>query len=1204
MNQTLTKLILPPARFFDPQAGGWRDRAKIRIAGFLLAAVLVFFATPLCAISREWTGAVSANWSEPNNWNPAGIPQNGDGLVFDVDDAPHRSMVNDLPNLSVNFLNFLEDQDYALSGNSLTFTNTIIFNPFGSATLTINCSLVAQAIPGRFTSIHAQPQNGLFSDNTGNLHLNGSITITNGQLLIQADGTDGSFASGIGHIYISSTFSGTNDVVAVTLGPNNGASVEFDGPLGNLFIGGLILDTDQNSDSRIIFNSPSGIVSDKIMVIGGIARLNLNQPIQMSAVEISTRGQLFLFGNNSTISNLFMRGIPLENRTCILDTGSTTVTIQNAITNRNDNSVNLPAIKGKISFPAGVHNIVLTGTNSPGLDMQAQISGAGGLIKSGDATLMLESSNTFSGLVFVTQGVCDVRNSHALGSTSGGTYLTSGGVLTLRNAAVSGESLFVQGNQVITPDTTGSLLDTIGTCSWLGPIVLDSSLMVIADDLTLGGPISSSGGLELQYGNALIASSGADNTYTGTTFVHCPLAKFDNVSHKAFSGPLVVGSVANIGSCEARWLAGSQSPTNTLTVYSNGIVNLNNFSDSFKSISFSGGLVESGSGILTLSQDITCAASAAAATVNGQLSLVSGNHNFVVNNGAVLPDLTVNALISGSGGITKKGTGEMLLTGPNTYAGATEVDNGLLIAANDHALGATTSGTTVLSTGTLEVDGLTSIFAEPLVVQGTGWDGISGALNCKLSSTISSPMTLIAPTTIRNDDTNGQFLIFSTISNIGSPTPLTKAGLGTLNLGGNSANTYSGDTTVSAGSLWLSKPSSTAAVPGNLVIGPASGAQAIAALFGSSQIGGDTVTVDANSLLNLNNYSQTLAHLNLNDGGSVQTGGGNLNFSGSGTVAVGSLSVLGSRVASSISGIIGLPANDTVTFAVNRFNVISVPAPTGPELDVSAFIPAPVENGAFAPAGITKNGPGQMRLSANNAYKGASFINAGTLRIDGSQPRGLIFVDGGILGGSGTVGKVYPEAGSAIVAPGASPGILTCSNFNVGASGPGTLQMELNGTTAGSGYDQLNVHGIVNLAGITLNGSLNFTSAVSNQFTIINNDGSDPVTGTFNGLAQNASFYIGGESFSINYTGGDGNDVVLTRAVTPSKPSLTIQSVPPASVRLLWPTNDPAYSLQSNTNLATNNWSSVSPPPVIAGTNNTVTNTTSSGPKFYRLFKP
>jgi hypothetical protein len=58
--------------------------------------------------------------------------------------------------------------------------------------------------------------------------------------------------------------------------------------------------------------------------------------------------------------------------------------------------------------------------------------------------------------------------------------------------------------------------------------------------------------------------------------------------------------------------------------------------------------------------------------------------------------------------------------------------------------------------------------------------------------------------------------------------------------------------------------------------------------------------------------------------------------------------------------------------------------------------------------------------------------------------------------------------------------------------------------------------------------------------------------------------------FQINYTGGTGNDVVLTRIVT-----LEIEPVSSTGVRVLWVTNGTAgFSLESNTNLSTTNWCS------------------------------
>src|SRR5262249_12275165 len=55
-----------------------------------------------------------------------------------------------------------------------------------------------------------------------------------------------------------------------------------------------------------------------------------------------------------------------------------------------------------------------------------------------------------------------------------------------------------------------------------------------------------------------------------------------------------------------------------------------------------------------------------------------------------------------------------------------------------------------------------------------------------------------------------------------------------------------------------------------------------------------------------------------------------------------------------------------------------------------------------------------------------------------------------------------------------------------------------------------------------------FKPATGTTFKIVDNDGSDAVTGAFAGLAEGTKFYVGGSAFTITYHGGDGNDVVLT----------------------------------------------------------------------------
>ena len=69
--------------------------------------------------------------------------------------------------------------------------------------------------------------------------------------------------------------------------------------------------------------------------------------------------------------------------------------------------------------------------------------------------------------------------------------------------------------------------------------------------------------------------------------------------------------------------------------------------------------------------------------------------------------------------------------------------------------------------------------------------------------------------------------------------------------------------------------------------------------------------------------------------------------------------------------------------------------------------------------------------------------------------------------------------------------------------------VELNGDTAGNNldnYDQLQVTGTVTL-GNTLTVSIGnaFTPIADQQFKIIDNDGSDPVSGTFKDLPEGSS---------------------------------------------------------------------------------------------------
>ena len=184
-------------------------------------------------------------------------------------------------------------------------------------------------------------------------------------------------------------------------------------------------------------------------------------------------------------------------------------------------------------------------------------------------------------------------------------------------------------------------------------------------------------------------------------------------------------------------------------------------------------------------------------------------------------------------------------------------------------------------------------------------------------------------------------------------------------------------------------------------------------------------------------------------------------------------------------------------------------------------------SGVIADSGkFQKVGKGVSTLSGVSTFTGTVAIDDGTLNITGSMPTALTPGATGTLSGSGSVASVTNQGGT--VSPGtpAATGVLTAQavTFN----GAGTLAIRLNGSAAGTSYDQLNVTGNIDISSATLAVSLGFLSNVSDKFTIVHATGT--ITGTFAGLSEGTRFSAGGNEFTISYAGGAGSDIVLTNA--------------------------------------------------------------------------
>ncbi len=178
----------------------------------------------------------------------------------------------------------------------------------------------------------------------------------------------------------------------------------------------------------------------------------------------------------------------------------------------------------------------------------------------------------------------------------------------------------------------------------------------------------------------------------------------------------------------------------------------------------------------------------------------------------------------------------------------------------------------------------------------------------------------------------------------------------------------------------------------------------------------------------------------------------------------------------------------------------------------------------------TDNARGVATLQ--NVTAASTVLNEGTVLANGTVTGPVTVNSGAVLGGTGTVTGTVQADGGGTLAPGAGSGILNTGGVTF--SSGSAFDVELNGLTAGSGYDQLNVTGTVALFDGNLNVTLGYAPADGDSFTIIDNDAADPVTGlgTFQAggasIPSGSSFWADGNRFVISYTGGTGNDVVLT----------------------------------------------------------------------------
>ncbi|MDU9406990.1 Ig-like domain-containing protein [Pseudomonas sp. zfem001] len=777
-----------------------------------------------------------------------------------------------------------------------------------------------------------------------------------------------------------------------------------------------------------------------------------------------------------------------------------TVSINESLTFDMDQASGLVLTGGTITLGGGTTQTFTHGAGDTAA-INSIVAGSGALTKTGAGNLTLAGAgNTFSGATTISAGTLTVSGGDALA--------------TATNVSVAaGATLALAGNEAF------------GNLSGAGSVTLGSFNLTSTQtaDTTFSGSISGTGGVTFsQSGSATYSTTfSGTNTYTGATLLaNYAWLKLNGDAAMADSSTVRVNgnsvltllSNQTIGSLASNNANASiQLGSYTLTAWGNNVS-----ATVAGVISGTGSLVKQGSGILNLSGSNTYGGtttiSAGALSIASDSNLGSGAVNLAdgtvfnvsgtstIDNAITLTGnstldngnaVTFSGAISGAYDLTKTGSGTLSLSGSNSY-GATYVNAGTLSVSSDGNLGSgavnLAAGTTLAVTSATTIDNAIALAGDATV---------STTANTTLSGVISGAFTL------------------------------TKAGASTLTLSG--TNTY-GATTVSAGTLSVASDSnlgggtvtltggSTLAVTGATTIDNA------ITLSGNATVNTGADTTLSGVISGSNNLTKS--------GASTLTLTGSNTFTGSTSVNAGTLSVASD--ANLGAGALNL-ANGTTLQITGTTTIDNALALTG-LVTVNAGAAATLSSTISGTGSLTKTGASNLTLSGSNTQFGTTTVSAGTLVVDGSTNSATTVASGATLAGSGTLGSDVTVQSGGTLSPGnGGAGTLTI-NGNLTLDFGSTLALDINGATAGTGYDRVVVNGTVDVSGAALAVTHGYAAGSGDSYTVIVNDAADAVTGTFSGVSEGGKFNAAGNGTELttSYIGGSGNDLSLTAPIAPT----------------------------------------------------------------------
>ena len=474
--------------------------------------------------------------------------------------------------------------------------------------------------------------------------------------------------------------------------------------------------------------------------------------------NIALDGATFNYGTGATApANLASRAIEMSGTT-----GGATINNNNTASS-NANILTIGG--GVVATGIGSKTLTLGGANTGNNTISGSVTDGPGsvisLTKAGAGTWVLPGANTYTGATSITGGTLQLGSGTGTGSLSTGSQITVGAGATF---AVNQTDTVTQGT-----DFSGAPISGGGNFSQTG-----SGTTVLTAANTFSGTTTISGGT-LKIGNATaLGFGGIQQSSTGSTTVSSG-ATLDLNGTTGINEPIIL-SGTGIGGNGALI-----NNSGTTAIIGTGIANL------------ALPVLGTGSGYST-APAVTINGAGTGATATATVGVTAASFGAVTSINLVS---SATAVITGGGGSGATATinpanGAITITNPGTgYTSAptiTPTVNGgaVLTYGPSNANNFTVSGLSITDAGSGYTGTPTYTFSD------------GNASTAAVTGTLSS-VNLAEDSSIGG---SGNITINAVVSESGGPRALTKTGIGTLALTG--ANTYTGTTTVSGGTLEIS----------------------------------------------------------------------------------------------------------------------------------------------------------------------------------------------------------------------------------------------------------------------------------------------------------------------------------------------------------------------------------------------------------------